>query len=94
MTPSIRRKLEQLAERHQELELLMSSHRFWRCQAPREVSREHAQLGPLREALSEFDANARDLAAARAMLHDPELPIWHAMKSTPCKRAKPNSMSN
>jgi peptide chain release factor 1 len=39
----------------------------------RVVSREHAQLGPLREALAEFDANARALGAARAMLDDPEL---------------------
>ena len=74
MTPSIRRKLEQLAERHQELELLMSSDQvLGDARRLREVSREHAQLGPLRETLAEFDANARDLAAARAMLDDPEL---------------------
>ena len=39
----------------------------------REVSREHAQLGPLVETLKAFDSNTRELAAARAMLADPEM---------------------
>jgi peptide chain release factor 1 len=74
MTPSIRRKLEQLAERHQELERLLSSEEVLSdANRLREVSREHAHLGPLTEALAEFDANARALASARAMLDDAEL---------------------
>ncbi|SFN36595.1 peptide chain release factor 1 [Dokdonella immobilis] len=74
MTPSIRRKLEQLAERHQELERLLSSEEvLGDANRLREVSREHAHLGPLTEALAEFDANARALASARAMLDDAEL---------------------
>ncbi len=74
MTPSIRRKLEQLAERHQELEHLLSSAEvLGDAKRLREVSREHAHLGPLTEALADFDANARALTAARAMLDDAEL---------------------
>ena len=74
MTPSIRRKLEQLAERHQELEHLLSSAEvLGDAKRLREVSREHAHLGPLTETLADFDANASALAAARAMLDDPEM---------------------
>ncbi|MEO7936728.1 MAG: peptide chain release factor 1 [Dokdonella sp.] len=74
MTPSIRRKLEQLAERHQELEHLMASAEVLRdSKRLRDVSREHAHLGPLTESLAEFDANVRALAAARTMLADPEM---------------------
>ena len=48
MTPSIRRKLEQLAERHQELErLLASAEVAGDAKRLREVSQEHAQLSPL-----------------------------------------------
>lgn len=74
MTPSIRRKLEQLAERHQELEhLLGSAEVLGDTKRLRDVSREHAQLAPLSEALSDFDANVLALKAARAMLADPEM---------------------
>jgi len=74
MTPSIRRKLEQLAERHQELERhLASAELAVDAKRLREVSREHAQLGPLVETLKAFDTNTRELAAARAMLADPEM---------------------
>ena len=74
MTPSIRRKLEQLAERHQELEHLMASAEVLRdSKRLRDISREHAQLGPLTESLAEFDSNVRALAAARSMLADPEM---------------------
>ncbi|HOX72822.1 MAG: peptide chain release factor 1 [Dokdonella sp.] len=74
MTPSIRRKLEQLAERHQELEALMASADvLGDSKRLRDVSREHAQLGPLAESLAEFDANAKSLEAARALLADPEM---------------------
>ncbi|MGB0134611.1 peptide chain release factor 1 [Dokdonella sp.] len=74
MTPSIRRKLEQLAERHQELEHLLSSAEvLGDVKRLREVSREHAQLGPLSEALADYDENQAALKAARAMLADPEM---------------------
>jgi peptide chain release factor 1 len=74
MTPSIRRKLEALAERHEEIGLLLAqpdvagdSARF------RELSREYAQLEPIAASLHEHDRSERELAQTRAMLDDPEL---------------------
>ncbi|WP_379653687.1 peptide chain release factor 1 [Pseudoxanthomonas sp. UC19_8] len=74
MTPTLRRKLEALAERREELERLLAdpsvvadTSRF------RDLSREFAQLAPLASAL---DAEARakaDLAAAEALRADPEM---------------------
>ena len=74
MTPTLRRKLEALAERREELERLLAdpgvaadANRF------RNLSREFAQLEPLATALAD-EARARDdLAAAQAMRSDPEL---------------------
>ncbi|MGC1549632.1 MAG: peptide chain release factor 1 [Rhodanobacter sp.] len=74
MTPSIRRKLEALAERHEEIGLLLAqpdvladNNRF------RELSREYAQLEPVVASLHEHDQADKDLAETRAMLNDPEL---------------------
>jgi len=74
MTPSIRRKLEALAERHQEIGLLLSqpdvladNTRF------RELSQEYAQLEPIAASLREHDKAGHELAESRAMLADPEL---------------------
>jgi peptide chain release factor 1 len=74
MTPSIRRKLEALAERHEEIGLLLAqpdvhadNTRF------RELSQEYAQLEPVTASLREHDRAERELAEARAMLNDPEL---------------------
>jgi peptide chain release factor 1 len=74
MTPSIRRKLEALAERHEEIGLLLAqpdvlanNNRF------RELSREYAQLEPVVASLHEHDQADKDLAETRAMLDDPEL---------------------
>ncbi|WP_199097025.1 peptide chain release factor 1 [Dyella sp. ASV21] len=74
MTPSIRRKLESLAERHEEISLLLAqpdvladNTRF------RELSREYAQLEPLSLSLRERDEAERELGETRAMLDDPEL---------------------
>ncbi|MEO6799013.1 MAG: peptide chain release factor 1 [Rhodanobacter sp.] len=74
MTPSIRRKLEALAERHQEIGLLLSqpdvladNTRF------RELSQEYAQLEPIAVSLREHDQAEHELAESRAMLGDPEL---------------------
>jgi peptide chain release factor 1 len=74
MQPTIRRKLEQLAERHEELEhLLASPEVLGDAKRLREVSREHAHLTPLAEALRAFDEVGSALESARAMLKDPEL---------------------
>jgi peptide chain release factor 1 len=74
MTPSIRRKLDELAERHQEVALLMAqpdavsdANRF------RELSREYAQLEPLVSSLKNYDDTSRSLTAAEALLRDPEM---------------------
>jgi len=74
MTPSIRRKLETLAERHEEVgrllaqpDALTDANRF------RELSREYAQLEPVVASLHEHDQAERELAETQAMLDDPEM---------------------
>ncbi|MEL1265675.1 peptide chain release factor 1 [Pseudoxanthomonas putridarboris] len=74
MTPTLRRKLEALAERREELERLLSdpgvladNDRF------RNYSREFAQLEPLANAMTEEKKARDDLAAAQAMRDDAEL---------------------
>ena len=74
MTPTLRRKLEALAERREELERLLSdpgvvadNDRF------RKYSREFSQLEPVSTALSEEAKAKRDLAAAEALRGDPEM---------------------
>ena len=74
MTPSIRRKLDALAERHEEVgrlladpDTLADAGRF------RELSREYARLQPVVDDLAARDAAERALAAAEAMRSDPEL---------------------
>jgi peptide chain release factor 1 len=74
MSPSIRRKLEALAERHEEVGRMLAEpdamadpRRF------RDLSREYAQLTPVVASLAAYDAAARDLAEAQAMRSDPEL---------------------
>ena len=74
MNPSLRRKLEVLAERREELERLLAdpvaasdAQRF------RALSREFAQLEPLAHALSAEARTRDDLAAAQALRGDPEL---------------------
>ena len=74
MTPSIRRKLEALAERHQEVGLLLSQPEVLTDnQRFRELSQEYAQLEPVAASLREHDRAERELAESRAMLDDPEL---------------------
>ncbi|MBP3984709.1 peptide chain release factor 1 [Pseudoxanthomonas helianthi] len=74
MLPSLRRKLEALAERREELERLLAdpsvlgdNQRF------RDYSREFAQLEPVSAALAAEAQAKRDLDAAQAMRDDPEL---------------------
>ncbi|WP_314107200.1 peptide chain release factor 1 [uncultured Stenotrophomonas sp.] len=74
MTPTLRRKLEALAERREELERLLAdpdvvgdNERF------RNLSREFAQLQPIASALSDEARALADLAAAEAMRADPDL---------------------
>ena len=74
MLPTLRRKLEALAERRDELERLLADpdvagnqDRF------RAYSREFAQLEPVAAALADERRAREDLAAAEAMRSDPEL---------------------
>jgi peptide chain release factor 1 len=76
MTPSIRRKLEALSERKEEVERLLaepevmvSNQRF------RELSREYSELEPVALKLAEFDRKMRALESARGMAaeSDPEM---------------------
>lgn len=74
MTPTLRRKLEALAERREELERLLSdpavvgdNDRF------RALSREFSQLEPVATALADEARAKADLAAAEAMRDDPDL---------------------
>ncbi|MGO1542240.1 MAG: peptide chain release factor 1 [Luteimonas sp.] len=74
MLPTLRRKLEALAERRDELERLLADPGVAGDQARfRSYSREFSRLEPLAVALAD-EARARaDLAAAEAMRGDPEL---------------------
>jgi peptide chain release factor 1 len=74
MLPTLRRKLEALAERRDELERLLADpgvasdqNRF------RALSREFSQLEPVSVALADEGAARADLASAEAMRDDPEL---------------------
>ena len=74
MQISIRRKLEQLAERHEELEHMLASPEVLAdVKRLRDVSREHSQLTPLTEALRAYDEAGSALESAQAMLRDPEM---------------------
>jgi peptide chain release factor 1 len=74
MTPSIRRKLEALAERHEEIGLLLSQPDVLNDNARfRALSQEYAQLEPVANSLHEHDRAEHELVQTRAMLDDPEL---------------------
>ena len=74
MTPSIRRKLETLAERHQEVAMLLAQPEVINDNARfRDLSREFAQLEPLTASLHAYDEAGRALAAAQALLEDAEM---------------------
>jgi len=74
MSPSIRTKLDALAERHEEVGLLLASpNAAADAKRFRELSREYAQLEPLVRSLQQFDAASAELSAARALLADPEM---------------------
>ena len=74
MTPSIRRKLEALAERHQEIGLLLSQPEVLADNGRfRELSQEYAQLEPIAASLQQHNRAERELAESRAMLDDTEL---------------------
>jgi peptide chain release factor 1 len=74
MLPTLRRKLEALAERRDELERLLADPDVAADQDRfRAFSREFAQLEPVAAALADERQARDDLAAAQAMQDDPEL---------------------
>src|SRR3546814_388795 len=74
MLPTLRRKLEALAERRDELERLLADPDVAADQDRfRAFSREFAQLEPVAAALADERQARDDLAAAQAMQADPEL---------------------
>jgi len=74
MSPGLQRKLEQLAERHEEVGRLLADPGVIADNARfRSLSREYSQLQPLADALAETAQARADLAAAQAMRADPEM---------------------
>ncbi len=74
MNPSIRRKLDELAERHQEVALLLAQPEIVNNNTRfRDLSREYAQLDPLNRSLRAYDAAGKSIEAAQAMLKDPDM---------------------
>ncbi len=74
MTPTLRRKLEALAERREELERLLAEPDVVADNARfRDLSREFAQLEPVATALADEARAKADLAAAEGMRADPDL---------------------
>ena len=74
MTPSIRRKLAELAERRQEVALLLAQPDIAGDMARfRDLSKEYAQLEPVAMSLQNYDDAGNALLSARDLLKDPEL---------------------
>ncbi|MDZ4350467.1 MAG: peptide chain release factor 1 [Xanthomonadaceae bacterium] len=74
MSPGLRRKLEALVERHEEVaRLLAEADTVSDAARFRALSREYAQLEPVAERLSAFDQAKAELAEAEQMQRDPEM---------------------
>ena len=74
MTPGIRRKLEALAERHEEVGRLLADPDSMSDPARfRALSQEYSRLQPVASGLHDYDQAGRELAAAEAMRADPEM---------------------
>ena len=74
MTPSLRRKLENLAERHEEVGRMLADPGVLADNARfRALSKEYAQLEPVADGLAAYAQAQRDLQAAQAMRADLEL---------------------
>jgi peptide chain release factor 1 len=74
MKTSLRRRLDQISERHDELTALLSEPGLQDDPARfRDLSREYAQIGPLCDCYRRYVACESELAEASAMLADPEM---------------------
>ncbi len=73
LNPSLVRKLQDLSERLVELDALLADPQVIADQARfRNLSREHAEIGPIVRLFNTWRENEAASAAARAMLEDPE----------------------
>jgi len=74
MKPSMLAKLDQLANRLDELDhLLMSEGATSNMDSYRKMTREHAELGPLVALYKDYQQAQGDIAEAQAMLSDPDM---------------------
>ncbi|HEX8962246.1 MAG TPA: peptide chain release factor 1 [Rhodocyclaceae bacterium] len=74
MKKSIHDKLQHLTERRAEIDALLGSEDATRdMENYRKLTREHAEIGPVVELFSSYGKAEANLAAAREMLHDPEM---------------------
>ena len=74
MKPSLRGKLEHIAERFEEITALLAEPDTQSKQNLfRDLSREYAQLEPLTEAFRRYSESEDAIASAREMLSDPEM---------------------
>jgi peptide chain release factor 1 len=87
MKPSIRTKLEYLAERLHEIGVLLASPDTIRDQARfRDYSREYAELSPVVACFEKYRATLQDAAGAEQMLQDAD-PALRALAEDELKRA-------
>jgi peptide chain release factor 1 len=74
MKPSIRGKLDQIAERFEEITALLADPEIQNDQRQfRELGREYAQLEPIVETYRRYAASEADIASAQELLDDPEM---------------------
>ncbi|MCG8122951.1 MAG: peptide chain release factor 1, partial [Candidatus Thiodiazotropha taylori] len=74
MKPSLRGKLDQIAERFEEITALMADPDIQSDQNQfRDLGREYAQLEPVVLAFREYSAAEEDIEAAKEMISDPEM---------------------
>ena len=74
MKDSIRRKLEQVSDRHQEITALLADPDVQNNQDKyRNLTQEYAQLEPVVNTWRKFSALEEEIATAREMLSDPEM---------------------
>ena len=83
MKPSMLHKLDQLAERLDEVNALLASEKATAdMDQYRKLSREHAELSPVAEQYGQYRQAQDDLATAQALLDDPEMKDFAADEIT------------
>jgi peptide chain release factor 1 len=74
MKPTLRGKLDQIAERFEEITALLADPEIQSNQSKfRDLGREYAQLEPVVEAYRGYTSAEQDVAAAQEMMDDPEM---------------------